>query len=73
MNAYAVLTGEDLRLFVDTEINWEEWEKRISDSIAGTGRPSSLPAVPPAPPGAPPVPTRSPPLPPAPAVSGPPS
>jgi hypothetical protein len=37
MGAYSILTGEDLTLFVDTEINWgEEWEKRIADSIAGT-------------------------------------
>ncbi|MGO4445081.1 TIR domain-containing protein [Mycobacterium sp. 2YAF39] len=37
MGAYSILTGEDLTLFVDTEINWgEEWEQRISSSIAGT-------------------------------------
>ena len=37
VNAYSIITGGDLTLFVDTEINWgEEWEKRIADSIAGT-------------------------------------
>jgi hypothetical protein len=37
INAYSILTGKDLTLFVDTEIAWgEEWEKRISDSLAGT-------------------------------------
>ncbi|WP_328357999.1 toll/interleukin-1 receptor domain-containing protein [Mycobacterium sp. NBC_00419] len=37
MNAYSILTGEDLTLFVDTDITWgEQWEKRISASIAGT-------------------------------------
>jgi hypothetical protein len=37
VKAYSIITGGDLTLFVDTEINWgEEWEKRIADSIAGT-------------------------------------
>lgn len=36
-NAYSVHTGDDLTLFIDTEIDWgEEWETRISDSISGT-------------------------------------
>jgi len=38
INAYALITGDDLTLFVDQEnITWgQEWQTRIADSIAGT-------------------------------------